>query len=45
VLCTECWSEKPTTRCGAIEGLEERKSGSEIYDGNLAEPVSLKNGL
>jgi len=37
--------EKPTTRYGAAEGLEERKSSSEIYGGNLAEPVLLKNGL
>jgi len=31
--------EKPTTRYGAAEGLEERKSGSEIYGGNLAETL------
>ena len=34
--------EKPTTRYGAVEGLEERKGGSEIYGGKSAEPVSLK---
>jgi hypothetical protein len=37
--------EKPTTRYGALEGLEERKSISEIYGGNSAELVSPRNGL